>query len=394
MQQSIYHPERHTESLPLQVGINTSLPCIEFALNTRTATRLNKSFSINNRADLVSKTLLDDNTHSKHAVIIEDRFKRKFGKVSERELAKQKRNHDSTGATYDLVPYTDHQIADKTLRLFTLLHEVVELDSDSAVYSAMRMKKELITAISEIDGMACLGAIEVEVISIPLMNELHTARQGGIQPPETDDPIEPYRLADVEKITAINEYRKLEVCKKLGQHLNGSIFQSDRGQLLVHFHGVLVAKKKTDFEKLEALMKSNKQWSIADRQIRISEFSTHWGKDKVTHEPISKSIDESLTHIAKYITKGGMDKRNDATCLKYKLRFSDGTLVSTKEYKAITNRASWLLRNNGVQDNKEHEQHDPLALTSNEIFVLGDTINKLMDKDTTRTGYTICVGRW
>lgn len=383
-----------TNRTSLPIGPNAAKKHQEFPLNSRITQRLDTTFNLYNRSDLIGRTLLDDDIHCKHARILEERFIRKFRKIKKRELAHQKRKHLASGSNHPLVPYTEHQIAANTTRLITLLHEVVELDSDAAVQSAMNMKKQIVTAIEKIDGMTCLGAIEIEVISIPLMEELHTARETGVRPPDTDDPIEPYRVTEIEKTTIPNEYRKLETCKALAGPFMQSIFKSERSQLLVHFHGVLISQKKSDFDKLADFMRSNPQWKIAPRQIEIKNLSRHFGKDKKTGKPNEKSIEESLSHIANYVTKGGMDLRNKSTCLKLKFRFSDGTPISTKEFKAITDRASWLIKNTGSQYHSKPNNYDPLALSSDEIFVLGETIDKLMNKDTTRTGYTICEGRW
>jgi hypothetical protein len=329
-----------------------------FLLGSQTETRLRKSLASVDRLDLLTSTLLCPAVHVAHAEKLGDRF------IALWERVKAKSRTDWLKIPNDLrrgtAAPTDVEIANKHLRFFTLIDSVTVVDADAALQAALRMKAELAFAVANVPGTHCLGAIEAEVISLPVMR----------------------RVRDL-AADAASEKRKLSVCEELAVEFQGTLYQDETHLFLVHFHGLVTSNDERHFESLRQVLLTNSRWSKAPRQIEIKRLSEEFnGKPKTVHQ--------NLKHIANYITKGGNDWEGKAIALRYKIGFSQSEdYIDEFDYAQKHWRRCETLRAEHKLDGIE----DALSMTVYEIAQLAIFIDKLMASNRTRTGYLISAGK-
>jgi hypothetical protein len=329
-----------------------------FLVGSHNAIKLKKSLATSGRMDLADRTLLTPTVHKAHAKRLSDRYQARWDKIRDKARADWSKLPRATRAL--TVKATDHEIAANRLRFLTLVDSVTAVDANAAIRAAIELKEKLITTASAIKGITCLGSIEIEVVSMSLMRE----------------------LGRLDKPTA-SEQRKLDVCETLAKGLKGTLYGEDQSLFLIHFHGVITAKDPKQFDAFNERLKKVKTWSLAPRQIELKKLSTQFGGKP-------KSVDQSLRHIASYITKGGNDWMSGKAYLRYKIGFeTDDELVNDE--------ASWVAKN--WRKNKllqrEHAEEgitDVLSLTAQEISQLAVVIDGLMGLSRTRTGYQVSVG--
>jgi len=330
-----------------------------FLIGSHNAIKLKKSLATVGRLDLADRTLLTPSIHKAHAKRLSDRYQAQWDKI--RDKARIDWSKLPWASRAFTVKATDHEIAARHLRFLTLVDSVTAVDENAAIRAAIKLKEKLITTASAVKGITCLGSIEVEVVSMSLMRE----------------------LGRIDKPTA-SEQRKLDVCEKLAYGLKGTLYGEDQSLFLVHFHGVVTAKDIKQFDAFNERLKKVKAWSLAPRQIELKKLSTQFGGKP-------KSVEQNLSHIATYITKGGNDWMANKAYLRYKIGFeSDDELVNDEGSWVAKNwRKNELLRQEHAIDGIA----DMLSLTVQEIVQLALVINGLMGLNRTRTGYLVSVGK-
>ena len=330
-----------------------------FLIGSHNSIKLKKSLATAGRLDLEGRTLLTPTVHKEHARRLYDRYQSRWDKIKDKAQSNWSILPKAT--RQGTVKATDHEIAANHIRFLTLIGCVTVVASGEAVRAAVKLKEKLITTAQATRGITCLGAIEVEVVSMALMRE----------------------LGQLDKPTA-SEQRKFDVCERLADCLKGTLYAEDQSLFLIHFHGLVTAKDPKQFEIFNDKLKRVKNWSLAPRQIELKKLSTQFGGKP-------KSVDQSLHHIATYITKGGNDWMAGKAYLRYKIGFeADDELVNDE--------TSWVAKN--WRKNKllqrEHAEEgitDALSLTVNEIAQLAVVIDQLMGLNSKRTGYLVSVGR-
>lgn len=326
----------------------------QFQLGTHNRHRLSQALANEGCGHLAKVTLLDEKIHKQHAADLTRKFHRHYVAL----LARNKKLKEKTkAARYFDISATD--IATNSLRFLTLLDSVEVVDHDSIIKAVETMRADITAAIKSVRGMRCLGAIEVEVISIPLMQRMRELSQ------------------------ALVEQRKIDVCEDLAHHLNSSLFATEKSFVLIHFHGVLSSHKSRNFEKLRLALAAVKRWAIAPRQIEIKKLSEGYsGKPK--------STEANLQDIAAYIVKGGNDWRDGKSYLRYKMNFSSDMNLSMEEWEAL----NWRKDEDVQREHRMEGITDLLSLTPGEIVVLARVIHTMMTGNQKNTGYLIQVGRW
>ena len=326
-----------------------------FHFNTHNAIKLRKSLAVIDRLDLIDRTLLSRPIHSKHFNTLQKRLSIKWRKFAEQRIAEWGRIPISLRTR--IKKPTDNSLADSHLRFFTLIDCVSELDHQEAIKAALRLKEALKRQLQQYPKIWCLGAIEAEVISLSVIR--------GVEKNDTSD----------------SEKRKLDVCETLAESLKETVYQSSTNLFLIHFHGVLLAKRQGDLERFYASLKRFKRWSKAPRQIEIKKLSQQFaGKQR--------STDENLRFISRYITKGGNDMVNGQTYLRYKTVFQNSDYLSEDDWVAKHWRKSALLKKERIEDGLV----DPFSLTAEEVCELTLFIDRLMGSNRTRTGYLLSSG--
>lgn len=329
-----------------------------FLLGSQTETRLRKSLASAGRLDLATTTLLTPAVHEAHAAKLTDRYLARW----ERIRSKQQQDWKKIPAALrrGTPPPSDVAIANDHFRFFTLIDSVTVVSADAALHAAVRLKAELVEAVNAVTGIHCLGAVEAEVVSLTLERAI---RDIGTNAP--------------------SDKRKLDVCEALATALDDTLYRDETHLMLVHFHGVVTAKKPHQFDSFRAQLLSHARWSKAPRQIEIKKLSEEFNG---TPKPVAKN----LQHIATYITKGGNDWHSNAIALRYKIGFSHAEdAMDEITYTQINWRRDDLLR----AEHKLDGIDDALSLTVSEIAELALFIDKLMHANRTGTGYLVTAGK-
>lgn len=328
-----------------------------FLLGSQSETRLRRSLVAVDRRDLLDRTLLTPTVHAKHADKIATRFLRRWKNIRQKRLDDWKKiPHQLRHGT---AQPSDNEIAANHFRFCTLIDSVTVVSADAAIHAAVRMKGELIAAVKASSGIWCLGAIEAEVISLPIMR--------SIRDKNNNSP---------------SEKRKLDVCDELASELDNTVYRGETHLMLVHFHGIVTAKNESQFDSFRLALQANAQWSKALRQIEIKKLSEQFN-DK------PKSVEQNLQHIARYITKGGNDWTGNAIAFRYKIGFDKNKDVYDEVADTQINwRRCEILR----AEHKLDGIDDAMSMTVQEIAELAIFIDKLMGSNSTRTGYLVNAG--
>lgn len=326
-----------------------------FLVGSHNAIRLRKSLAATERLDLDGRTLLTPKVHKAHAEKLAKRYEAIWKKLRSKDLS----NWNRTPKAFRLSKPTDTEVAGKHFRFLTVVDSVTAVDAGVALQACAKLKEKLTTTASTTKGISCLGVIEVEVVSLELME----------------------KFAKID-ITTESEQRKLNVCKTLAGGLKSTLYASDQSVFLIHFHGVVVAKQEDQFANFEERIKKVSEWSKAPRQIMMSRLSTQYGGK-------AKTVSQNLKDIATYITKGGNDWYAKKAYLRYKIGFEYDDVL-------VVDEATWIARNwrrNELlkQEHSEDGIEDQLSLKADEVGQLAITIDGLMGLNRTRTGYLVSV---
>lgn len=315
-------------------------------LGSHNKTKLRNALALANKLHILDETLLNPEVHAEHHEIMKNRFLRHW---------------ESTKKGSAELGLSPKDSANEHYRFFTLINSIELVDEAAAIEAVISFKESLVKHIQQVKGVECLGAIEVEVVSIKQMRrflELNESNKG--------------------------EQRKLEVCEKLLVHRDhGESNSSNLSYLLVHFHGILFSNKSKDFDELNKVLRTSPQWGVAPRQIEIKKLSKEFNKK-------SKSMEDNFSDIARYITKGGNDWSGGKSYLRYKLGFEQNMNLDLEEWEALNWRKDEALK----LQNQLEGIVDMLSLTSHEISTLASLIHQMMSLNPNGTGYQVKIGNW
>ena len=319
-----------------------------FYYGTQNSVRLRKALASAGLHHLHHRTLLSPQIHTIHAARLTQRFLRKLEKV---KLSVRQQRHDLVRANkrYGVTVNPSLITAHDRFRFVTVLQGLELLDVTRTVRQIRVFKEQLRTVIEGCRGLWCLGAIEVEVVSMEMMRQL------------TDQ--------------SDSEERKLLVCKsmekRLGKHDQGlSVY------FLIHFHGIVVTNQQQRFHELEKQLKL--LWKQESRQVQVKPLSKVFNRKP-------KPPEKSLMDIARYITKGGNDWIGKKAYLRYKLGF-DNEHLDTEE--AWENR-NWRRNKTLQREHREEGLEDILSMSRSEISALAQVIDGMMGMSRNRTGYLV-----
>lgn len=315
-------------------------------LGSHNKKKLRNALALANKLHILDETLLSPEVHLLHYEIMKSGFLRHW---------------ESTKKVSAELGLSPGDLANEHYRFFTLINSIELVDDTTAIKAVMSFKESLTKHIEQVKGIECLGAVEIEVVSIKQMRRF-------------------LELNDSDK----GEQRKLEVCEKLLVH--GGLNEGSSPSLsflLVHFHGILFGKKTKDFDQLNKVLRTSPQWSVAPRQIEIKKLSTQFGNK-------SKSMEDNLSDIARYITKGGNDWIGGKAYLRYKMGFEQNMNLSMEEWESLNWRKDEILK----RENKQDGITDMLSLTYHEISTLASLIYALMMSNPNTTGYQVKLGNW
>jgi hypothetical protein len=331
----------------------------KFLIGSHNAVRLRRALAAGGKLDLVGRTLLSPEVHKVHAKRLADRYLRRWSTIQDKAVEGwQKLPSQVRRAT--IKPASDG-VATAQYRFLTVVDSVTAVDAAAGLKAAIKLREKLITTASGVKGITLLGSLEVEVVSMRLMREFRRLDQ-----------------------TSDSEYRKLDVCEALAQNLKGSLYAQDESLFLIHFHGVVTAKKPEQFEMFYEMLRKVKAWTIAPRQLEMKAMSKMYGGR-------SKSMEKNLTHIANYITKGGNDWCANKAYLRYKIGFEndDAQVNDEATWVAKNWRRSEMLR----QEHSEDGIVDLLSMTAEEVLQLTLVVDGLMGLSRTRSGYLVSAGK-
>ena len=336
--------------------------------------RLEQSLRWTGKSHLKDKTLISHSLHRQHSKRLAEQLIKRWKKV-QRDFTKRmsKRIQINEQLKTELkiqretkkIIISEHEIANKHIRFLTLIDSVCVVDAYEALILAVGMRNELIDVITATNGISCLGVIEASIVAIKKMNE-----EASLFPDK-----------EFYKLDGINILAKRENLTEYCSNQDAALF-------LIHFHGVIFAKKEEQFEIFESNLKQNIRWNVALRQFELKKLSK-------SYDGKTKTIEQNLKHIASYMTKGANALKDGYFYnFKYKIGPSSeedwiahhySSNKSSKEFKASLKEQHYaeddLIEVVGVEDT--------LSLSAYEIGEQVQLVDYLMSLDDTRTGYLI-----
>jgi len=245
--------------------------------------------------------------------------------------------HDDVSAQHAKLLFDDYknlfsEKANDQLRFITILHSVTSPTLESVIDAASRMEREINRAVGQA-GVACLGATEIEVVNLKLLEKIKS-------------------LSD-------NEARKLNVLQNIS---DCSDVDPDCG-VMIHFHGIVVSNSSLRNKELRSALTNVEDWARSPYQIELKNLFRN------------KTITQNLEKIASYVTKGGNEN------LRYNAGFGRDLPEDTdaRIWRAGTGRA----------DEGGETLTDERALTLHEIALLDRIWIALMSRRPDMRGYLI-----
>jgi hypothetical protein len=360
--------------------LNTRIKYRRFPKGTRKLKALNESLLLMGNYHLIKNTLLSAGVHKKHCKILQNNYLNrlnKFIKKANKNIPKSKIINQPDVGYYEC---PSQCLARSLIRFVTVIHSVEALNVATALIKAKELKFEIETYVNKVTGTACLGAIEVEVISIKLAERIRDFNSKNKKYKIDEDGVIDFSVnADADK-----EYRKYDACKKLGSHLDPEDINGESGQFLIHFHGILFFQEIDDINKLFNILIKNPNWNKAPRQIQFKSLTEVYKGD-------FKTVKSSLKDIARYITKGGYTMANGEGYSKYNISVPEGLPMTYDEYLTFCDQSN---SNKRLLKIEEGYALDIPNLSIDEINSLAQVVDGMMNWNTTKTGYLVRVGRW
>ena len=310
----------------------------KFLLGSHNSKKLNWALALTNNLHLNDCTLLTEGIHKIHTNRLRDRYVKRYISIKNK-VASFNKQHSS-------------EIAFNRFRFLTVVDCVEVINHSKAIDAIQTFRNNLTETINQSVGIWCLGAIEVEVISIEMMRLLAMH--------STD-----------------SEKRKLDVCETLLKSLSKRD-QNLSSFFLIHFHGVVTGTKESRFIKFSENLHKNKKWKRAPRQIELKSLSRRYQGN-------AKAIERSLNDIARYITKGGNDWYGEKAYLRYKLGFDNEDIQTEDSWVNKNWRKNEILR----KEHKEEGIEDMLSMNPYEISTLAQVIDTMMKSKRDLTGYLL-----
>ena len=196
-----------------------------------------------------------------------------------------------------------------------------------------------------------LGSIEVEVVNASYSDELEVFGQ---------------------EESTVNKLKTI-------QQLTPVTASGNKCLALIHYHGLVVLNDRGD-QGVRALRDAlaSRGFCSADRQTEIKRLTDEFGGKR-------KTLDQSLFHIGRYITKGGNKLIGERIAFEYKASFNQSDLKREKELLLGHRDAGTDLHREKMEEGIEN----PLAMTYEEVLFQAIVIDGLMGTAKDRRGYLI-----
>lgn len=349
-----------------------------FEVGTKHEERLNTALRLTNKEHLKDKTLISHSLHRQHSRRLGEQLIKRWKKVKgdfTRRMSKRIQINEQLKTELKIQSKTKkiissgHEIANKHIKFLTLIDGVCVVDAYEAIILAVGMRNEIKETVRATKGISCLGVIEASIVAVKKMNDLASL----------------FPDKDFYKFTAIDVLAERE-------NLTEYCSKEDASLFLIHFHGVIFAKKEEQFAIFENNLKQNIRWNVASRQIKFSTLS-----EKYKYSGKAKTVEQNLKHIASYMTKGANALEDGHYFnFKYKTEASsdeDWIAKCSGSNKISAEFKRSLKEEYSVEDDwiELIKIEDTLSLSAYEIGEQIQLVDYLMDLDDTRTGYLINV---
>lgn len=184
-------------------------------------------------------------------------------------------------------------------KFLTILDSMCSVNLDDAMKKIREFHDLVNQKFKGFPSVWVLGAIEVEPINMEAMRALKASKPDG------------------------EETRKFDNCLKL---IERDVPKNHRGEpvfLLIHFHALISSNSLVALGRWVDHLNKEPRWSYVDRQIVVKPMTKEWrGKPRSL-----QSNHETLCH---YMCKGGMDKVNDYSYMRFKLKLEHGGLTNNQ----------------------------------------------------------------
>ena len=305
------------------------------AINAQTRTTLRNALRLGNRSDLLGETLLDRNVHKRHTSYVVERLRKLAKSASGRSRLKAEDRND---------------FIKEKLRFVSVLFSAEDLDTDHVLSECERFRTSLRDCMKA-GAKGSLGSIEVEVVNASYSDELEVFGQ---------------------EESTVNKLKTI-------QQLTPVTASGNKCLALIHYHGLVVLNERGD-QGVRALRDAlaSRGFCSADRQTEIKRLTDEFGGKR-------KTLDQSLFHIGRYITKGGNKLIGERIAFEYKASFNQSDLKREKELLRGHRDAGTDLHREKMEEGIEN----PLAMTYEEVLFQAIVIDGLMGTSKDRRGYLI-----
>ena len=349
-----------------------------FEVRDKHEERLEQSLIWTGKNHLKDKTLISLSLHRQHSRRLGEQLIKRWKKVQRDftmrmsrsvQISEQLKIELKIQSETKKIISSGHEIANKHIRFFTLLDSVCVVDAYEAIILAVGMRNEIKETVRSTKGISCLGVIEASIVAVKKMNDLASL----------------FPDKDFYKFTAIDVLAERE-------NLTEYCSKEDASLFLIHFHGVIFAKKEEQFAIFKDNLKQNIRWNVASRQIKFSTLS-----EKCKYSGKAKTVEQNLIHIASYMTKGANALEDGYRFnFKYKTKASsdeDWIAKCSGSNKISAEFKRSLKEEYSVEDDwiELIKIEDTRSLSAYEIGEQIQLVDYLMSLDDTRTGYLINV---
>ena len=369
---------------PIQTPVDPDL----FRPKANMANRLPTALAMYGNSNLLGKTVLDRDIHEQHSSAIEQSLMNKIleSHSKKNEEIRKWNSSSSSGQYFQIQELSLEEFVERHVRFATFLYEVVELYPEAILRSVNAMRKDIQDEARKMTKeVDVLGAAEVELISIPLLEAVNSCLQSKVDKTVLDDCCDPGQRQKLIDAHSKSKLRKLDVCKALDKPNSPTIFSGDYTKALVHFHGIIIFKSASSIEKFRSRLRQIDKFDVIQHQIEIKQLSKFWG-DK------PRTVQDNIYYISRYLTKGSASRTNlNEANYKFKVKFDHGDLVTSDQMESLElmdQQVVDLVKSTGTV----HELRTDLS--KSEISILCEVIDKMMFGTSSGYGYLISKGSW
>ena len=349
-----------------------------FISGTNHEYRIKNSLELGGNSRLYAESTLLLENQQKSASAANALFQKKLINALRSEKAISSKFRKIKTEKYNHYPTDDHSVAEKKIRLLTIIHSVSALNVNAAIIDVRELINDFNKCAKKAAGISCYAVIEVEVISYRMMkasNEYEKKLKESTKAEPTFDQQKE------------NQHIKFHNYGVLGEHLGDEVLNGEQGQLCIHLHGLVVGKNETALDNFLRILESHNAWKEGIKRIQMKKLSKQFFSE-------NKPVSLSLHDISRYMFKGGCILNQGKPYLHYKIDHRNDKLTTYEEYLMSESLYDECDDSSDFVYPKKKYTTDFLSLSHLEINVLVEVNDAMMNLNKNKTGHIIKNGHW